>query len=298
MGESISRTGGLSPGSWINLLGASTHTDNTRSENIRIIMVTTLSTGEGRSVMSLKQRLEGGSSEEQLTCFSIPSMSRRSGRVISNKRSNRTSISSSTTSSSSINSRSGARVNIIFPDGQQHFASLLRLYLERRGASVSLMGEGLVGGRCSRHLVLLPVNENQRNGLGTWLSEVARAASRRSSNLVAVVEERGEWRKTDPWLHKLPVIKESVLWVHDYQEACVQRIAEMLRLDEEVLEEEEEEEDIAEELDITEEEEDITTPENICSKSETRGGQELWGTIRRTFLRKRTISEDSGYSSS
>ena len=180
--------------------------------------------------MSLKQRLEGGSSEEQLTCFSIPSMSRRSGRVI-NKRINRTSISSSTTSSNSINSRSGARVNIIFPDGQQHFASLLRLYLERRGASVSLMGESLVGGRCSRHLVLLPVNENQRNGLGTWLSEMARAASRRSSNLVAVVEERGEWRKTDPWLQKLPVIKESVLWVHDYQEACVQRIAETLRLD-------------------------------------------------------------------
>jgi len=275
------------------LLGASRHTDNTRSENIRIIMVTTLSTGEGRSVMSLKQRLEGGSSEEQLTCFSIPSVS---------KRINRTSISSSTTSSSSrssINSsRSVARVNIIFPDGQQHFASLLRLYLERRGASISLMGEGLVGGRCSRHLVLLPVNENQRNGLGTWLSEMARAASRRSSNLVAVVEERGEWRKTDPWLQKLPVIKESVLWVHDYQEACVQRIADTLRLDEEVVEEEEEEENIAEELDITEEEEDITTPENICSKSETRGGQELWGTIRRTFLRKRTISEDSGYSSS
>ena len=299
MGESISRTGGLSPGSWINLLGASRHTDNTRSENICIIMVTTLSTGEGRSVMSLKQRLEGGSSEEQLTCFSIPSVSRRSGRVISNKRSNRTSISSSTTSSSSsnsINSRTSARVNIIFPDGQQHFASLLRLYLERRGASVSLMGESLVAGRCSRHLVLLPVNENQRNGLGTWLSEMARAASRRSSNLVAVVEERGEWRKTDPWLHKLPVIKESVLWVHDYQEACVQRIVETLILDEEVIEEEEE--DIAEELDITEEEEDITTSENICSKSETRGGQELWGTIRRTFLRKRTISEDSGYSSS
>merc|ERR1712107_634594 len=288
-------------GSWINLLSASRHTDNTRSEYIRIIMVTTLSTGEGRSVMSLKQRLEGGSSEEQLTCFSIPSVSRRSGRVISNKRSNRTSIGSSTTSSSrsSINSsRSVARVNIIFPDGQQHFASLLILYLERKGASISLMGEGMVGGRCSRHLALLPVNENQRNGLGTWLSEMARAASRRSSNLVAVVEERGEWRKTDPWLHKLPVIKESVLWVHDYQEACVQRIADTLRLDEEVVEEEEEEEDIAEELDITEEEEDITTPENICSKSETRGGQELWGTIRRTFLRKRTISEDSGYSSS
>jgi len=301
MGESITRTGGLSPGSWINLLLASGHTDNTRSENICIIMVTTLSAGEGRSVMSLKQRLEGRSSEEQLTCFSIPSMSRRSGRVI-NKRINRTSISSSTTSSNSsnsINCRTSAKVNIIFPDGQQHFASLLRLYLERRGASVSLMGESLVGGRCSRHLVLLPVNENQRNGLGTWLSEMARAASRRSSNLVAVVEERGEWRKTDPWLQKLPVIKESVLWVHDYQEACVQRIAETLRLDEEVIEEEEEEEeDIAEELDITEEEEDITTPENICSKSETRGGQELWGTIRRTFLRKRTISEDSGYSSS
>jgi len=299
MGESISSTGGLSPGSWINLLLASGHRDNTRSENIRIIMVTTLSTGEGRSVMSLKQRLEGGSSEEQLTCVSIPSVSRRSGRLINNKRINRTSISSSTTSINSINTRNGARVNIIFPEGQQHFASLLRLYLERRGASVSLMGESLVGGRCSRHLVLLPVNENQRIGLGTWLSEMARAASRRSSNLLAVVEERGEWRKTDPWLQKLPVIKESVLWVHDYQEACVQRIVETLRLDEEVIEEEEEEEeDIAEELDITEEEEDITTPENICSKSETRGGQELWGTIRRTFLRKRTISEDSGYSSS
>ena len=161
------------------------------------------------------------------------------------------------------------------------------------------MGEGVTGGKCSRQLVLLPANENQREGLATWLAELARVASRNSSNKVAVVEERGEWRKTDPWLQRLPVIKESVLWVHDYQEACVQRIAEMLRLDEEIIEEEEEEEeDIAEELDITEEEEDITTPENICSRSETRGGQELWGTIRRTFLRKRTISEDSGYSSS
>ena len=41
-------------------------------------MVTTLTTGEGRSVMSLKQRLEGGSSEEQLTCYSIPSINKRS----------------------------------------------------------------------------------------------------------------------------------------------------------------------------------------------------------------------------
>jgi len=114
--------------------------------------------------------------------------------------------------------------------------------------------------------------------------------------MVAVVEERGQWRKTDPWLQKLPVLKSSVLWVHDYQEACVQRIAEMLRLDEDLTEEEDEA--------ITEEEEeeleDITQEmaEFEESKSQMRGGQELWGTIRNTFMRKRTISEDSGYSSS
>jgi len=121
--------------------------------------------------------------------------------------------------------------------------------------------------------------------------------------MLAVVEERGQWRKTDPWLEKLPVLKESVLWVHDYQEACVQRIAEKLRLDEDLTEEEEEGEGITEEEDITEEveeEEDITQEMRDFeeSKSETRGGQELWGTIRDTFMRKRTISEDSGYCSS
>ena len=271
-------------------------------------MVTTLSTGEGRSVMSLKQRLEGGSSEEQLTCCSIPCIKRRSSSQALNMRwsslnSSRTSgLGSSSNSSSS--SGSSPRVNIIFPDGQQHFASLLRLYLERRGASVSLMGEGVTGGRCSRQLVLLPIKENQRDGLATWLGELARAASRRSSNMVAVVEERGQWRKTDPWLQKLPLLKESVLWVHDYQEACVQRIAEKLRLDEDLTEEEEEGEAVSEEEDITEEEEEEV--EEIRkertdveeSKSEMRGGQELWGTIRNTFMRKRTISEDSGYSSS
>ena len=57
------------------------------------------------------------------------------------------------------------------------------------------MGEGVTGGKCSRQLVLLPANENQREGLATWLAELARVASRRSSNMVAVVEERGEWRK-------------------------------------------------------------------------------------------------------
>ena len=118
--------------------------------------------------------------------------------------------------------------------------------------------------------------------------------------MVAVVEERGQWRKTDPWLEKLPVLKESILWVHDYQEACVQRIAERLRLDEELLEEDE---DITEEEDISvdeEEVEDITKESKVveASKSEMRGGQELWGTIRNTFMRKRTISEDSGYTSS
>jgi len=165
---------------------------------------------------------------------------------------------------------------------------------------VSLMGEGVTGGRCSRQLVLLPTNENQRDGLATWLAELARTASRSSSNMVAVVEERGEWRKTDPWLQKLPVLKASVLWVHDYQEACVQRISEMLRLDEDLTEEEEE--DITEEEDLTEEEEeeDITHERTDFeeSKSEMRGGQELWGTIRDTIMRKRTISEDSGYCSS
>ena len=159
---------------------------------------------------------------------------------------------------------------------------------------MSLMGEGV---RCSRQLVLLPANENQREGLATWLAEMARAASRRSSNMVAVVEERGEWRKTDPWLKKLPVLKQSVLWVHDYQEACVQRITERLRLNEDLIEEEEEE--ITEEEDITEEEEVEDITEDIeKAKSEMRGGQELWGTIRNTFMRKRTISEDSGYCSS
>ena len=115
--------------------------------------------------------------------------------------------------------------------------------------------------------------------------------------MVAVVEERGQWRKTDPWLQKLPLLKESVLWVHDYQEACVQRIAEMLRLDED-----EDEEGVSEEEDITEEEEveDIRKERTDVeeSKSEIRGGQELWGTLRNTLMRKRTISEDSGYSSS
>ena len=167
---------------------------------------------------------------------------------------------------------------------------------------MSLMGEGLRGGKCSRQLVLLPVEENQRDGLASWLGELAKAASRRSSKMVAVVEERGQWRKTDPWLEKLPVLKESVLWVHDYQEACVQRIAEKLRLDEDLTEEEEEEEAITEEEEITEEkeEEDITQEKEYFeeSKSEMRGGQELWGTIRNTFMRKRTISEDSGYCSS
>ena len=208
---------------------------------------------------------------------------------------------SSNTSSfgSSRSSGSSPRVNIIFPEGQQHFASLLRLYLERRGAAVTLMGEA--GGRCSRQLVLLPASESQREGLATWLAELARTASRRSSNMVAVVEERGQWRKTDPWLQKLPVLKSSVLWVHDYQEACVQRIAEMLRLDEDLTEEEDEA--ITEEEDITEEEEeveDITQEMTYFeeSKSQMRGGQELWGTIRNTFMRKRTISEDSGYCSS
>ena len=211
----------------------------------------------------------------------------------------RTSGLGSSSSSSSSSSGSSARVNIIFPDGQQHFASLLRLYLERRGASVSLMGEGVTGGgRCSRQLVLLPISENQRDGLATWLGELARAASWRSSKMVAVVEERGQWRKTDPWLQKLPLLNESVLWVHDYQEACVQRIADMLRLDEDLTEEGE---GISEEEDITEEEEEDMRKERTDveeSKSEIRGGQELWGTIRNTFMRKRTISEDSGYSSS
>ena len=153
--------------------------------------------------MSLKQRLEGGSSEEQLTCCSIPTIKRRSSRALNMRRSSlngsRTSGLGSSSSSSSSSSGSSARVNIIFPDGQQHFASLLRLYLERRGASVSLMGEGVTGGgMCSRQLVLLPINENQRDGFAAWLGELARAASRRSSKMVAVVEERGQWRKTDP----------------------------------------------------------------------------------------------------
>ena len=251
-------------------------------------MVTMITTSEGRSEMSLKQRLEGGSSEEQLTCCSIPR--RRSSNQVLNKRWN--SLTSSRTSGlGSSSSGSSPTVNIIFPDGQQHFASLLRLYLERRGASVSLMGEG---SKSSRQLVLLPVKENQREGLATWLAEMAKAASRRSSNMVAVVEERGQWRKTDPWLEKLPVLKESILWVHDYQEACVQRIAERLRLDEELMEEEED-------ISVDEEEvEDITKESKVveASKSEMRGGQELWGTIRNTFMRKRTISEDSGYTSS
>ena len=150
--------------------------------------------------MSLKQRLEGGSSEEQLTCCSIPTIKRRSSRALNMRRSSLNgSRTSGLGSSSSSSSGSSARVNIIFPDGQQHFASLLRLYLERRGASVSLMEEGVTGGgMCSRQLVLLPINENQRDGLATWLGELARAASRRSSKMVAVVEERGQWRKTDP----------------------------------------------------------------------------------------------------
>ena len=53
--------------------------------------------------------------------------------------------------------------------------------------------------------------------------------------MVAVVEERGEWRKTDPWMQKLPVQKQSVLWVHDYQEACVDRIERWIRGDNSIM---------------------------------------------------------------
>ena len=50
---------------------------------------------------------------------------------------------------------------------------------------MTLMGEGATGGRCSRQLVLLPASENQREGLATWLAELARTASRRSSRFWA-----------------------------------------------------------------------------------------------------------------
>jgi hypothetical protein len=198
----------------------------------------------------LELRLAGEEATDQLTC--------------------------SVRTSSSVGRSTRARVNIIFPASQQNFASLLRLYLERgTGAEVTL-GEAA---SCRRNLVLLPL-EGEKAGLTGWLGEVGRAAARGEA-LLAVVEERGQWRSTDPWLEKVEA-EDSVLWVHDYQEACVARIVEKLRLGEE------KEEDAEEELE--EEEEEV--------ESRSRRGRELWGNLRSAFLRTRTMSVDSGYSSS
>jgi hypothetical protein len=115
------------------------------------------------------------------------------------------------------------KLNIIYPAGQQNFASLLQLYLGRRaGAEVTLGGAA----RCERHLVLLPL-EAEQEGVAGWLKEVDVAAARGEA-LLAVVEERGQWRSTDPWLQEVET-GGSVLWVHDYQEACVNRMVEKLK---------------------------------------------------------------------
>lgn len=212
-------------------------------------MVTVSSEGREDRV---RTRLEGEETTGQLTCTVVSQQWRRS--------SSRTSTSSHS-----------QRVNILYPSGQQHFASLLRLYLESRGAEVTL---GEVGA-CRRQLVLLPM-DTVRCGVESWVEEVRRAASR-GERMVAVVEERGEWRRTDPWLEEVEV-GDSVLWVHDYQEACVERMVEKLRLGDTELDDEDEDE--------------------VEHRRASRRGQELWGTLRKTFLRKRTISVDSGYTSS
>ena len=214
--------------------------------------MTTNHTSEMREE-SLRMRLQGGSSMEQLTC-----VTRASSRV-------------------SMTSTRRHRVNIIFPTGQEHFASLLRLYLEQRGAEV-MLGEH---SRCRRQLVLLPLEE-QKEGLSAWLGEVGRAAAG-GEKMVAVVEERGTWRITDPWLKEVAA-EDTVLWVHDYQDACIHSMAQKLRLDEQVVEDEDDAEDA---------EEEPEQPEGRQSR-----GLELWRNLRTNFKRTRTMSVDSGYSSS
>ena len=214
-------------------------------------MVTTNNTSETREER-LRMRLQGGSSLEQLTCVT--------------RGSSRTSMSPARRH----------RVNIIFPTGQEHFASLLRLYLEQRGAEVAL-GEH---GRCRRQLVLLPL-EGQKEGLTEWLGEVGRAAAR-GERMVAVVEERGTWRRTDPWLKEVAA-EDTVLWVHDYQDACIHSMAQKLKLNEQVTEDEDE---------------DAEEDEPEQQEGRQSRGLELWRNLRTNFKRTRTMSVDSGYSSS
>ena len=200
---------------------------------------------------SVKTRLEGGDGRDQLTC----TVNRSRNRIISTCE------------------RRADRVNLVYPSCQETFARLVQLYLEVRGAEVTL-------GRntsCSRHLVLLPREEGQE--VGAWVEEVQTIVSR-GERVVGVVEERGEWRRTDPWINLLN-IQHSLLWVHDYQEACVDKAVEKLKL---FVEEE------REGLEDLEEEED--------KGRLSRRGQELWGNLRKNLLGRRSLSVDSGYNSS
>ena len=172
-------------------------------------------------------------------------------------------------------------MNLVYPSCQETFARLVQLYLEVRGAQVTL-------GRntsCSRHLVLLPREEGQE--VGTWVEEVQTIVSR-GDRVVGVVEERGEWRRTDPWINLLN-IQHSLLWVHDYQEACVDKVVEKLNL---FVEEEREGLEDLDELD-----EDLEELGEEDTRRVSRRGQELWGTLRKNLLAKRSLSVDSGYNS-
>ena len=189
----------------------------------------------------------------------------RSGLSCSCSIRSRSMSSSGSSNASSSSGSKNSKVNIAYPPRQETFASLLQLYLEFQGAEVTVQG-----GACGRQVVLLPL-EGQRSGLEGWLEEVGGAVTR-GEHLLAVVEERGEWRSTDPWLREVEV-GESILWVHDYQEACVQRMVERLRLGEQEVEEHE-------------------------SRRMSRRGRELWTTLRKNFQRTRTLSVDSGYNSS
>ena len=213
---------------------------------------------------SLKTRLEGGDGRDQLTC----TVNRSRNRIISTCE------------------RRADRVNLVYPSCQETFARLLQLYLEVRGAEVTL-------GRntsCRRHLVLLPREEGQE--VGAWVEEVQSIVSR-GERVVGVVEERGKWRRTDPWINLLN-IQHSLLWVHDYQEACIDKAVEKLNLFvEEDMDEFEDLDKLDEELEELEKE---LEEEEKGRKS--RRGQELWGNLRKNLLGKRSLSVDSGYNSS
>lgn len=237
-----------------------------RSRRVDVSKVKYLSTREAMVMTSMRMweesvptRLEGGDGRDQLTC----TVNRSRNRIISTC------------------DRRADRVNLVYPSCQETFARLVQLYLEVRGAEVTL-------GRntsCSRHLVLLPREEGQE--VGAWVEEVHTIVSR-GERVVGVVEERGEWRRTDPWINLLN-IQHSLLWVHDYQEACVDKAVEKLNL---FVEEEREGLEDLDELD-----EDLEELGEEDRGRVSRRGQELWGTLRKNLLGKRSLSVDSGYNS-